>query len=312
MKAARITKYGGPDVVTLAEAERPEPKRGQVLITVRASSINPFDIAMREGRMKDVYKVPLPFTLGVDVAGVIAAAGTDPAGFAVGDEVFGSASVTAGGTGAFAEAVVVPVGAIARKPRTIGFVESAAAALTGSSAVQAIEDHLKLARGQRILIHGGAGGIGTCAIQLAKRIGAHVTTTASGEGIAYVRQLGVDEVIDYKACDFAASGAKYDAVLDTIGGDTYNKSFTVLARGGRIVSMLHPVDAALADRHGVTAQFLLTRMTTHELERLRRHLEEGVIKIHVERALPLDRLHDAFVMKERGRVRGKIALSVGH
>ncbi len=214
--------------------------------------------------------------------------------------VFGSAGVAAGGSGAFAEVCAVPAAVLAPKPRRASMLEAAAIALTGASAVQAIEEHLKLEPGQRILIHGGAGGIGSCAIQLAKRIGAQVTTTTTGDGIDFVRALGADHVVDYRTRDFTSLGPVFDAVLDTIGGDTYARSFTVLRRGGAIVSMKQPVDLALMDRYQVKAFFELTRMATATLERVRRHVDEGVIRARVQRAYALDRIRDALRDKQAG------------
>ena len=304
MKAARIAKYGGPEVVSLAEIDRPIAKLGQVLVRVHASSINPIDIAIREGRMTAVHPLRLPLTLGCDIAGVVLAVGPGVSGFEIGDEVFGSAAVTAGATGAFAECAAVPVTLLAKKPEGMSFVEAAAMALAGTSAVQAIEDHLQLRRGQRILIHGGAGGIGSCAIQLAKSIGAHVTATASGDSLAYVRELGADDVIDYKVRDFGTRGPMFDAVLDVVGGEVYVRSFAILRRGGAIVSMKQPVDGPLMSQHGVKAFFEITRIRTEDLDRLRQHVNRGAIKIRVERTFTLLQIGEALAAKKHGHVRG--------
>ncbi len=310
MKAARIAKYGHEDVVHLVDIDRPAPGRGQVLLEVHASSINPVDIATREGRMKGVHDVELPMTLGVDVAGVVTELGPGTTELSVGDEVYGSASVTSGGSGAFAEYATAPVETLAKKPHSLRFVEAAAVALTGVSAVQALQDHLKLQRGQRILIHGAAGGIGTVAVQLAKHLGAQVTATATGDGIDYVRRLHAGAVIDYKANDFEGDGARYDAILDTIGDETYTRSFAVLKPGGTIVSLKHPVDAKLMSRHAVKALFMQTRVTTKTLDILRTLVEERIVHVHVERTFPLERIGAAFIAKERGHFHGKIGIEV--
>jgi alcohol dehydrogenase len=310
MKAARIAKYGGPEVISLADIDRPIARAGQVLVRVHASSINPVDIAIREGRLTAVHALRLPLTLGCDLAGVIIAVGPEVSGFVVGDEVFGSAAVAAGASGAFAEVAAVPASLLAKKPAGLSFVEAAALALAGTSAVQAIEDHLQLRRGQRILIHGGAGGIGSCAIQVAKRLGAHVTATTSSGSLAYVRELGADDVIDYTLRDFTIRGPMFDAVLDVVGGDVYLRSFAILRRGGAIVSMKQPVDGPMMAQHGVKAFFEITRIRTEDLDRLRQHVERGDLKIRVERTFTLLQIGEALAAKKHGHVRGKLAIAV--
>ena len=172
---------------------------------------------------------------------------------------------------------------------------------------------MKVQPGQKVLVHGGGGGgIGSVAIQIAKRAGAHVATTATGDDLAFVRQLGADEVIDYRSQAFDAVLSGYDAAFDTVGGDTYARSFKVLRRGGILVSMTHPPRTELPERFGVTAVDENTRMSTEALEALTRLVEAGVVTPHVDRAYPLDRVREAFLAKERGAgsVRGKIAVVV--
>jgi len=311
MKAARITQHGHADVVQIVELERPVPGAGQVLVEVRASSINPIDVKIREGSIRGMPGVALPMTLGSDVAGVVVELGAGTTAFAVGDEVYGSASVTAGGTGAFAHFAATPATAIARKPRTVGFVEAASLALTGSSAVQAVQDHLRLRRGQRVLIHGAAGGIGTIAVQLARHVGAHITATARGVDMDFVRRLGVDEVIDVEVRDFTEERPPFDAVLDTVGGDHYERSFEAMKRGGTMASLVHAPDRETAARHGVTAVTMMTRITTADLDNLRRLIDEGVITARIDQRFTFEHLRDAFEAKERHHVHGKVAVEIG-
>jgi len=311
MKAARIARFSPTEAIEITDVARPVLQASHVLIEVRASSINPVDLASCSGRMKDTLHLEPPMTLGFDVAGVVAELGADVRGLAIGDEVFGTAGVTVGGSGAWAELATAPTKTLARRPRRVGFIESAAAALAGASAVQALDEILRLQRDQRILIHGGAGGIGSIAIQIAKHTGAHVTATASGAGIDLALGLGADRVINYKAEDFIRDGRRYDAVLDTVGGDTYERSFEVLVPGGAIVSLKHQIDLELMRLHGVKAFFMLTRMTPAHLGSVARLIDEHAVKIHVDRTFPLDRIREAMRAKEHEHVLGKIGIEIG-
>jgi alcohol dehydrogenase len=309
MKAARIQKFGG-DPIEIREVDKPVLRSNHVLIEVRASSLNPVDVAIREGRMKDTYHLQPPLTLGYDVAGTIVEVGSEARGFTVGNEVFGAASVTTGGSGAWAELAVASVGALARKPRTVSFLEAAAGALAGASAVQALQDVLKLQADEHILIHGGAGGVGSIAVQLAKQIGANVTATATGEGVDFVKRLGADRVIDYKVEDFVRGGRQYHAVLDTVGNETYRRSFEVVMHGGAIVSLRHPVDLELMRLNNVKAYFQLTRVTHEHLAPLARLIDKHAMKVQVDRVFPLDRIQEALSSKDKHGARGKIGIEV--
>ncbi len=310
MKAAQIKDYGHADVVEVVEASRPKPGGGQVLVEIHAASINPFDTTVREGFMRKMIPLKLPVTLGGDIAGVIAGVGAGVVGFKVGDQVYGQANVVSGASGAFAEFAVTAAGQVAPMPAGLSFTQAAAAPLTGLSALQVVQDHIKLAPGQKILIHGGAGGIGTAAIQLAKHIGAYVAATATGEGISYVQSLGADKVIDYQAAPFETGLTGYDAVFDTVGGETYARSFAVLRKGGVIVSMLEQPNRELAEKHRVVAIAQQTRTTTAGLEVLARLIEGGAIHVHVDRVFPLDQIREAFAARESGKVRGKVVVEI--
>jgi alcohol dehydrogenase len=253
MKSVQIKKYGHVDAIEISETDKPRPAKGQVLIEVHASSINPVDTGIREGHMQRMIPMQPPITLGFDVAGVVTEVGDGVVALKVGDRVYGQASVMAGGSGAFVEYATTPAGQVAKMPRNLSFLEAAAISLTGLSALQAITDYIELQPGQKILIHGGTGGIGTIAIQLAKHIGAYVATTATGAGIKYVKQLGADKVIDYKTQAFDEVLSGYDAVFDTVGGETYSNSFKVLKKGGTIVSMRQQPNTELMKQYDVTA-----------------------------------------------------------
>ncbi|MFL5273510.1 MAG: NADP-dependent oxidoreductase [Anaeromyxobacteraceae bacterium] len=312
MKAAQIARYGHADAITLNEVDVPAAGPGQVLLEVHASSINPVDVYIREGKRQERYPLHLPVTLGYDVAGVVKQLGDGVTSLRVGDAVYGQAAVTTGGSGAFAEFALAPAARLARMPQKLSFTDAASLPLVGVSALQAVVEYMKVQPGQKVLIHGGGGGIGSVAIQIAKSAGAHVATTATGDDLAFAKQLGADEVIDYRSQAFDTLLSGYDAAFDTVGGDTYARSFKVLRRGGILVSMTHPPKTDLPERFGVTAVDENTRMSTDELEALTRLVEAGVVTPHVDRAYPLDRVREAFEAKERGAgsVRGKIAIVV--
>ena len=223
MKAARFSEYGGSEVLRVEEIAEPSPGKNQVLVKVKAGSINPFDIKLVAGMFKDMIPLRLPVTVGGDFAGMVVKSG---------EEVYGTAAVVGGGSGSLAEMAVVNVGNMAGKPKNISFVEAAALPLVGSSAVQAVEEQIKLKAGQKILIHGGAGGIGHVAIQVAKVLGAEVATTVSGEDREFVQGLGADRVVDYKTEDFGQVVKDYDAVFDTVGGEVATRPAQSQEAGG--------------------------------------------------------------------------------
>jgi alcohol dehydrogenase len=311
MKAAQISQYGGPEAIHVAaDVLQPTITDNQVLVEVHAAALNPFDTAMHEGRFKDVIPLQFPATLGGDLAGVVQAVGANVTNVKIGDSVYGEAQLAGGGSGAFAEYAASKATQIAVMPSNLDFPSAAAAPLTGASAMQALEDHMHLQPGQKILIHGGAGGIGTMAIQLAKHLGAYVATTATGEGIEYVKQLGADEVIDYKTEQFEDALADYDAVFDTVAGETYDRSFQVLKKGGILVSMNAQPNQELMDRYQVTAVSQHTGVTTDRLNRLAQYIEQGVLTVHVDRTYSLDDIVKAFTARETESIKGKIVITI--
>lgn len=311
MKAAQINQYGDPEVIEITpNASKPSPQAQQILVAVHAASLNPFDYKVRRGYMKEMIPLKFPITLGGDFAGIITQLGEGVTGFAVGDEVYGQANVVGGGTGALAEFVAGKQEALAKKPQSVGFSQAASLPLVGVSAVQALEDHLKLSASQKILIHGGAGGIGSIAIQLAKSLGAYVATTVSKESEAYVKELGADEVIDYKTQDFSEMLKDFDAVYDTVGGETYTKSFLVLKKGGIIVTMVAQPTEALDIQYGVKTIGQVTKVTTEKLERLAKLVDDKTITVHIEKTFPLEQTREAFTFLETQHPRGKVVVSL--
>lgn len=309
MKAAQISQYGDSSVVQITTIDIPAPGEGQVLVEVHASSLNPFDTTIRSGYMKDMIPLQFPVTLGGDIAGVVAKVGEGVTNFAVGDAVYGQANVVAGNSGGFAEYAVTSAGQVAVAPHGLEFTDAASLPLVGVSALQALQEHINLQPGQKIFIHGGAGGIGTIAIQVAKHIGAHVATTATGEGIELVKSLGADDVIDYKMHNYADVLKEYDAVFDTVGDD-FDATFAILKPGGVAVSMIASANEAAAKELGITAMTQSTHVTTAVLDTLRQLVEAGVIVAQVDQIFSLDAIKEAFDARETGTVRGKIAIEI--
>jgi alcohol dehydrogenase len=308
MRAAQITGFGGKEVITVTEdAPKPTIGEGQVLVEVHAASVNPFDWMVMSGVAG--AKFDFPATLGGDLAGVVAEVGPGVEGFEVGQEVYGGANAMSG-QGSFAEFAPVKATSIAPKPAGIDFVAAAALPLTAESAYQALVDTLHLSAGQKILIHGGAGGIGSLAIQLAKHLGAYVATTVSEQDKDYATQLGADEVIDYQHEKFEEKLHDYDAVYDTVGHDTYTRSFDVLKKGGHIVSMVEQVNEDLAASHEVTAIHQFTDATTERLEHITDLVEQGVLNVTVDQTYPLDQAAEALDQLHNGHHRGKIVIRV--
>jgi NADPH:quinone reductase-like Zn-dependent oxidoreductase len=309
MKAAQISSYGDASVIEINEAEKPALKNGQVLVEVHAASLNPFDSKLRFGYMKDFIPLQFPFTLGGDIAGVVTEVTPEVTGLAVGDKIYGQAASVAGNSGAFAEFAAVKTTGIAKTPQNIDFTEAASLPLVGSSAIQAIMQHINLQPGQKLFIHGGAGGIGTIAIQIAKHIGAYVAATATGEGIDTVKNLGADEAIDYKENDFSEMLSGYDAVFDTVGGDDFIKAFAILKKGGVAVSMGGSNDKTRANELGITVINQSTGVKTETLNILTELVENGVVKPNVGKVFSLEDTKEAFEALEAGSV-GKIVLQV--
>lgn len=310
MKAAQISEYGDPSVMHIVDVDTPTPKEGQVVVEIHGSSLNPFDTAIREGNMKDMIPLELPVTLGGDIAGVVTEIGEGVTNVSVGDKVYGQANVVAGNSGAFAQYAATAASQVAKMPESVDFNTAGALPLVGVSANQAITDHINVQSGQKIFIHGGAGGIGSIAIQIAKHLGAYVATTATGEAVSYVKELGADEVIDYKSQDFTEVVRDYDAVFDTVGGDDFNKSFMTLKRNGVAVTMIAQPDQAKADELGITVVQQGTKVTSEALDALTELVDEDVVSVQIGKVFTLDEIKEAFEARESGAVKGKVALKI--
>ncbi len=310
MKAAQINQYGGPEVLQVnSNAPKPQVRHGQVLIEVYAAGVNPFDWKVRAGQVQLPPDISFPATLGGDVAGVVSELGSGVGGFTVGQEVYGQANALRG-EGSFAEFTPVKAESLAPKPKTVDFVRAAAIPLAACSAYQALVDHIGLKSGQKILIHGGAGGIGNYAVQIAKSLGTYVATTTAGKDIEFAKTLDADEVINYETQDFSTIIKDFDAVFDTVGGDTALKSYSVLRPDGVLVSMTAQPDEAAAKAHGIIAILQSSKVTTERLHGLARLIDKGSLKVKVDRVFPLDQAGEALAYIESGRHHGKVVIKV--
>ena len=311
MKAIQIQSYGKPDIIEVNQnAPTPSLTPGHVLVQVHASCINAIDWKISLGMFAKMMPLPFPITLGGDFAGVVTQVPEGVNDFAVGDEVYGSAIVVGGGSGSMAQYANAPTQSIALRPKETTWEESAALPLVGVSALQALTEHIKLQKGQKILIHGGAGGIGSTAIQLAKYLGAYVATTVKEEDFDFVKKLGADEVIDYKTQQFETILKDMDAVYDTVGGETAEKSLDVLKKNGTIVSMVGQPNPEKAKKLGVVSIGQQTRITPERLLQLTQLVDEGHIKIQIDKVYPLDEAREAFAYQEDVHPRGKVVIRV--
>jgi NADPH:quinone reductase-like Zn-dependent oxidoreductase len=308
MKAAQINEYGDVSVIHMTDADRPTVAKEQALVEVHASSLNPADSGIRAGFLRGTSQPQFPMTLGGDIAGVVMEVSEGVTDASVGDRVYGQASVLNGDSGALAEYAAAAVERIAKMPEGLDFIQAASLPLVGVSALQALQERIKLLQGQKIFIHGGAGGIGAIAIQIAKHVEAYVAATATGDGLARVKELGADEIIDYKAQDFVKILHDFDAVFDTVGDD-FAKALGILRPGGTAVSMTAQADEAAA-RLGVTASTLYTQVTSSDLDELRRLVEMGAVVPHVASVFTLEQIKDAFEAREGGAALGKIVIEI--
>lgn len=284
MKAIQIHEYGDANVLRYEEAEKPQIQPDDVLIRVAAASFNPVDAKIRAGFMKDQMPKQFPIILGWDCAGTVEEIGAEVNNFKAGDEVFAMAEFIRGGT--YAEYVAVNENQVALKPKSLSLIESSALPMVAQTALLALET-ANLQSGQTILIHGGAGGVGSTAIQMAKALGANVITTASGEDLKLVKSLGADEAVDYKTTNFKTVVKDVDVVLDVIGGQTQADSFEVLKRGGILIATAQPPSQETAEKFGVRAQFIFTKPSGEALEKIAELADAGKLKPIIGAEIPL-------------------------
>jgi NADPH:quinone reductase-like Zn-dependent oxidoreductase len=305
MKAIRIHQYGGPEVLAQVEMQRPVPGANEVLIKVRAASVNPVDWKIRAGYMKDFLPLTLPATLGSDISGTIEEVGPGAVRFKRGDEVYASLGLEGGG---YAEYAVAKEEIVAAKPSTLDHVQTAAIPVAGLTAWQTLFEVAQLRAGQNVLIHAAAGGVGNFAVQFAKAKGAYVIGTASSRNLGFLRELGVDKAVDYQKTRFEDVVDDADVVLDTIGGDTQERSFKALKKGGVLVSIVQPPSQELAAKYGVRALFYGAHPSSTDLTEIAKLIDSGKVKTVVETVLPLAEARRAHELSQSGHARGKIVL----
>jgi NADPH:quinone reductase-like Zn-dependent oxidoreductase len=308
MMAWLVHEFGPPEVMKFERVPWPEPGPGEVLVKVEAAGVGPWDSWIRAG--KSALPQPLPLTLGSDLSGVIVATGPGVSGLRVGDQVYGVTNPQF--LGAYAEYALASAAMVSNKPASLTHVEAASVPVVSVTAWQALFDHAQLKPGQTVVIHGAAGNVGSHAVQLARRAGVQTIATAATDDISFVRDFGANTVIDYRTEQFEEHVRDADAVIDLVGGETQNRSFQVLRRGGKLISAVSRPDQHLAERHGVEAAFFLVRVTSSYLAEIARLVDGGKLKINVGAVLPLADAREAHFLLERVRPqpKGKIVLAV--
>jgi NADPH:quinone reductase-like Zn-dependent oxidoreductase len=317
MKAAVIGGYGGVDRFEVREVEKPAPGPGQLLVRVRAASVNPIDWKMRKGSLRLVRPGRFPMILGFDVAGEVEAIGAEVSHFAPGDPVYALTDNPHGG--GYAEYVLVGEAVTAPKPASLTFEEAAAVPLASLTALQALRDKGELAEGERLLVNGGAGGVGHFAVQIGKALGARVVAVASGRNQELLRELGADRAIDYEQEDFAKDEENYHVVFDTVGNASYQECELILEEGGVYVTtsfepaiVVRGLAALVGGLFGPVrrARSVMVKPSGQDLAFISRLIETGRLRPHVEEVFRLERISDAHVFSESGRVRGKLVVRI--
>ncbi|MGE1153033.1 NADP-dependent oxidoreductase [Pseudomonas kitaguniensis] len=332
MKALTFKRYGKSPDIGLAQVSRPTIKPNELLVEVHAAGLNPIDNMIPTGIFKAVLKFQLPAILGSDLAGVVVEIGSAVKRFKVGDAIF--ASLFDLGTGSLADYAAVPESVAALKPANLDFVQAASLPMVGLTAWQALKERANLQPGQKVFIPAGSGGIGTFAIQLAKHLGATVATTTSTANVEWVRRLGADEVIDYKTQEFEQVLRGYDVVLGTTKGDAIEKSVGILRPGGKIISLVGPLDKAfararrlngllgfvfglmsrkiirLSKKHGVSYGFLFVRPDGGQLNEMGGLVDAGIIRPVIDRVFAMEQAVEALKYLAQGRAKGKVVVKV--
>ena len=308
MKAIRIHRFGGPDVLQLDEIDIAEPGPGEVRVRVAAASLNPVDWKMREGGYARLPASALPVTLGRDLCGVVEAVGPNVRHVVPGEPVF---AMLGWERGAYAEQAILKVGEFAPKPETLTVIDAGSLPLAAMTAWQGLFDHGELKAGERVLIHGASGGVGYLAVQFAKLRGADVVATGSASNLDWIRSLGADEVIDYKAQRFEDEARDIDLVYDLVGGDTRARSWDVLKPHGRLVTTVskEPVEAQAA-LHGKKGLLYFAEPNAEQLRTVAAMADDGRLQVMVNRTFPLEEAAAAHAYLQDGHPRGKVVLEV--
>lgn len=309
MKAVRIHRYGGPEVLVCEEAEKPVPGDGEVLVRIRAAGVNPVDWKVRQGSLRDFLAPRLPLIPGWDFAGIIEEAGAGVGFLQPGLAVYGHPVIGLDGT--YAEYIAVKAEHVAPKPESLTFEQAAAVPLAALTAWQSLFELAGLQAGQRILIHGAAGGVGHFAVQFARWCGAHVIGTASGRHHDFLKSLGVHEVIDYTARRFEEAVSGLDVVYDTMAGEVRGRSWQVLKEGGILVTTLGPArEDEIRQRYNVRYKSMFVRPDAAQLGEIAALIDGGQVRPHLAAVLPLSEVRQAHTLSETGHTQGKIVLRI--
>lgn len=305
MNVVRLHRFGGSEVLSLDEIGVPTLESDEILLRIKAASVNPIDFKIRLGEFPPVDESSLPFPMGRDASGLVERCGSDVSDVVVGDTVFAMSGM---GHGTYADCVVLKPDEWALRPTSLDDAHAAAVPLAALTAWQGLFDHGELREGQRVLIHGGAGGVGHMAIQFARHAGAHITVTASARDLDFVRELGADEAIDYRGTPFEESVRNIDLVYDLIGGDTRERSFQVLRRGGIMVSTVGEPSSEKASAFGVRVVGYMARSDKDQLATIGRLIDEGEVRVNIAKTFSLSEAAAAQDFLENGHVRGKVVL----
>jgi NADPH:quinone reductase-like Zn-dependent oxidoreductase len=310
MKAIVIEQYGGKEELKEKEILKPTPQENQVVVALHATSINPIDWKLREGYLKTMLPFDFPIILGWDAAGEIDELGTNVNNFKVGDRVFARPETTNRGT--YAEYTVIDSHLVAKIPDNISFEEAACVPLAGLTAWQCLFEFGDVKKGDKVLIHAGAGGVGTFAIQLAKHAGAYVATTAGSHNIEFLKSLGADEVIDYKIQDFENILKDFDFVLDSLGGENQDKSFTVLKEGGRLASIVSEPNQQKAEQKKIKSGLVWLTPNGEQLAKIAELLQQRKLKVIIGHKFPLteEGIKEAHALSETHHAKGKIVIEI--
>ena len=308
MKAFRIGSFGGPEVQSLDTIDVPKPGPGELLVKARAASVNPVDYKLRGGKYPPVRQEMLPYTLGRDVCGEVVARGNGAEAFEEGAVIYALLGVERGGE---AEYVVVKTSEASPKPRTLDVAAAGAVPLAALTAWQGLFKHGGVKAGDRVLIHAASGGVGHFALQFAKAKGAYVVATASTSNLDFVKSLGADEVIDYKVEKFEDRVSELDMVYDLVGGETQERSFGVLKRGGILVSTVQQPPADKAEAHGVRATRYMAERSPADLAEIAALIDAGKVKVHVSKTFKLADAAEALKAVEKGHTIGKVVVTMG-
>ena len=307
MKAVVVRHWGGSDAAVIEDFERPQPGPGELLVRVKATSINPFDWSVREGYLQ-AY-VGLPFMLGSDIAGTIEALGEGVEGWQVGTPVYGMKGLHGGG---YAEYTTILPSDVSKKPETLSNEEAASVPHAALTAWYSLFTNGNLQAGQRVLIHAAAGGVGHFAVQLAKWKGADVIGTASAHNEAFLRELGVDEFVDYTATPFETVVKDVDVVIDLVGYGTAERSLKILKKGGTLVCCVTVPPFEAAAQQGVDAKYVMGQSSAELLAEIARLIEAGQVKPHLQQVFPFDQIHEALALSQTKHVRGKLAVTIAN